>query len=211
MGNFLWAKLVLRDIRRLLEAAPQPLAANALQYLWRKLAQTPNDLTEYYKTTVQRIPRNLCQKAFCLFEVVAKGDEVYLADVPRILSCLQLSHFEERHQALRTLGKPSYKELALSLETLTGNLIQIYDDKTPNPKLRLVHQTAVDFVQLPEFKNLILGSEAHVMSENGHTFLAKLTILRDTEHLEGPSNVIEWSKGFIRHARLTLYERSKRP
>lgn len=178
-GVFLWVKLVLQDLSKTAAAALPGSSSEALSSELRiALQNLPENLVEYYSTIVERIPQSFRRGTFCLLEVVAKGDEIYLADVPKILCCLNFTRFSELRQILENQDERTPEHWATLLRTYeyTGGLIEIH--KPPEHKLQLLHQTTVDFVQQPEFKNIVLRSGAHAISDNGHTFLVKLTLLK---------------------------------
>ncbi|KAL7810778.1 hypothetical protein V8C44DRAFT_350038 [Trichoderma aethiopicum] len=197
-GVFLWVKLVLLDLSKIASAAVRRGDTGSLsKELQEALKDLPQDLADYYSTIVERIPQCFRREAFCLLEVVAKGDRVYLEDIPKILSCLNFSHIDERSHIIESLDEPDPRALAISLRTYTGGLVEMHG-KSPNPKLQLLHQTTVDFVQLPEFKNNILRSGARAMDDNGHTFLAKLKLLQTSVNED---DTIELNGVFFAHAK----------
>lgn len=199
-GVFLWVKLVLQDLSKIARGA---LRREDTQTLSRELQETlqalPDGLVEYYSTIIERLSQSFRRKAFCLLEVVAKGETIYLADVPKILSCLDFPRFSDRDHILEHLDGLSLQDLAICLRTYTGGLIETYG-KPQSPKLQLLHQTTVNFVQLPEFKNLILGSGAHIMSDNGYTFLTKLSLLQGLCHNQDVKDGPWREKDFFRYA-----------
>ncbi|KAL7815736.1 hypothetical protein V8C26DRAFT_103026 [Trichoderma gracile] len=189
-GVFLWVKLVLHDLSTIAATSSRRDNTRALSNeLQEALKRLPRDLAEYYSTIIERIPQSFRREAFCLLEVVTKGYEIYLEDIPKILSCLDFSRFAERDRILKESVKSSVEELSVLLRTYTGGLVEAYGERHAM-KLRLLHQTTVDFVQLPGFKNLLLGSEAHAMNENGYTFLAKLWLLRSTWSKDGAFSLL---------------------
>ncbi|KAL6789794.1 hypothetical protein J3E68DRAFT_439026 [Trichoderma sp. SZMC 28012] len=99
-GVFLWVKLVLQDLSKIAAAAQPGSSTGALSSELRiALQNLPDDLVEYYSTIVERTPQSFRREAFCLLEVVAKGEDIYyLKDVPGILRCLNFSHFSELDQ-----------------------------------------------------------------------------------------------------------------
>lgn len=176
-GVFLWVKLVLQDLSKTAAAALPGSSSETLSSELRiALQNLPENLVEYYSTIVERIPQSFRREAFCLLEVVAKGDEIYLADVPKILCCLNFTRFSEMRQILENQDERTPEHWATLLRTCTSGLIEIH--KPPKHKLQLLHQTTIDFIQLLEFKNIVLRSGAHAISDNGHTFLVKLTLLK---------------------------------
>jgi hypothetical protein len=197
-GVFLWAKLVLLDLSKIASAAVGRRDTRTLSDdLQKALKDLPRDLVEYYSTIVERIPQCFRREAFCLLEVVAKGDHIFLEDIPRILSCLNFTQFYENEQIIERLERPDSQAPEALLRTYTGGLIEIHGTP-PDQKLQLLHQTTVDFVQLPKFKNIMLRSGAHAMNDNGHTFLAKFELLEESGHEDG---IVLLSQDFFKHAK----------
>ncbi|PTB63731.1 hypothetical protein BBK36DRAFT_1126010 [Trichoderma citrinoviride] len=197
-GVFLWVKLVLQDLSRIAATfSPRDDTRSLSNKLQEELKNLPGDLADYYSAIIERIPQSFRREAFCLLEVVTKGDEVYLQDIPTILSCLNFSRFAERDQILGRILQSNVEELAVLLRTYTGGLIEAYGERHAL-KLRLLHQTTVDFVQLPGFKSLILDTGAHAMNDNGYTFLAKLELLRSKRPRDG---ALSLRRNFFIHAR----------
>ncbi|KAL7931669.1 hypothetical protein V8C35DRAFT_323523 [Trichoderma chlorosporum] len=196
-GVFLWVKLVLHDLAKIAVSASLGGDIDTLSSkLQTALKSLPDDLIDYYTTIVERTPLSFRRQAFCLLEIVAKGDEIYLTDVPEIIRCLDFSKFSQRDQIIENLDRPTLQQLATSLRACTGGLIEI-SWTPPHPKLQLLHQSTVEFVQLPKFKNTILGSGAHAMNDNGHTLLLKLLILKSPKTKPMTTKQVE----FLRHAR----------
>lgn len=172
-GVFLWVKLVLSDLSKVIATATEKGSTEALPGdLMATLESLPHDLIDYYGTIIERIPQSYRREAFCLLDTVAKGDYIQLADVPTILACLDFSKYSERDQILDELERKPREDLAILLRTFTGGLIESHNNG-PLIKLQLLHQTVLEFVQRPEFKTAVLGSRAHLMDDNGHTFNAK--------------------------------------
>lgn len=179
-GVFLWVKLVLYEMSKITSSAPREDEGGTLSLKLRETLQSlPHDLIQYYSSIAERIPSPFRREAFCLLEVVSKGDNVYLHEVPAFLSCLNFHRFSDRDHILEKLPRSTSEDLAALLRTYTGGLIEIYGKDL---KLRLLHQTTMDFVQLPEFKATILGSESYLMDDNGYTFLAKRAFLRPSQY-----------------------------
>ncbi|KAL6693264.1 hypothetical protein J3F84DRAFT_380388 [Trichoderma pleuroticola] len=196
-GVFLWAKLVLYDLSKLIVGASCEDDAETLSLkLQETLQSLPHDLIEYYSTIVERTSPSFRREAFCLLEVVSKGDNIYLHEVPAFLSCLNFPRFSDRDHIVEELSRSTPEDLAGLLRTYTGGLIEIYGKDL---KLQLLHQTTMDFVQLPEFKAIIFGSNSYLMADNGYTFLAKSAFLR-FPRCYGNFHV---SVEALRHARLS--------
>ncbi|KAM0250516.1 hypothetical protein ACHAQJ_008607 [Trichoderma viride] len=168
-GVFLWVKLVLRDLSKTAaEVSQSGNTQNLPDKLLATLQGLPKDLHEYYKTIIERIPQSYRLEAFCLIEAVAKGDTIVMENVPILMSCLKRS----RHsQICADLRNYNYKKVwEIRLRTYTGGLIESHGR---DGRLSLLHQTVVEFVQMPDFKDTVLGLRAHVMHDNGYTFYTK--------------------------------------
>ncbi|EHK16100.1 uncharacterized protein TRIVIDRAFT_10289, partial [Trichoderma virens Gv29-8] len=183
-GVFLWAKLVLQDLTKIAVGAPGSDTGNLSSKLQDTLRSLPSDLIEYYRTIVERIPMSFRREVFCLLEVLAKRVQaIYLHDVPLILNCLRFSDFSARDYIRQKSANPNIRTLESLLRTHAGGFIEIYGPKnglfkSVYTKLQLMHQTTIDFIQLPEFKSIILESGEQAMNDNGFTFLAKFNLLR---------------------------------
>ncbi|KAK4061371.1 hypothetical protein Trihar35433_9698 [Trichoderma harzianum] len=117
-GVFLWVKLVLQDLSKTAAAALPGSSSEALSSELRiALPNLPENLVEYYSTIVERIPQSFRRGTFCLLEVVAKGDEIYLADVPKILCCLNFTRFSELRQILENQDERTPEHWATLLRT----------------------------------------------------------------------------------------------
>ncbi|KAH6608207.1 hypothetical protein Trco_004520, partial [Trichoderma cornu-damae] len=138
-GVFLWVKLVLHDLSKVAATAIQRGRTESLSdELVATLKNIPHDLIEYYSTIVERIPQSYRREGFCLLEVVAKGDEILLVDVPKIISCLNFSRASERERIISELEAGFSEDLIDSLRMYTGGLVEIYGDR-PILKIQLEH------------------------------------------------------------------------
>ncbi|KAL7791949.1 hypothetical protein V8C37DRAFT_410308 [Trichoderma ceciliae] len=171
-GVFLWVKLVLND---LLEEADTLIVSgrdvkDIQAALLEILNSLFNDLGQYYKTIIERIPYSSRWEAYCLLEVVSKATEaIYLSQISDILLCAMVQDIKDvsrQEHAPRRYTKEQ-------LRTHSGGLIEI----VRSDELQLLHQTLVEFVQLPEFRNLILGERCRMTEENGVSMLLKYKVL----------------------------------
>jgi hypothetical protein len=175
-GVFLWVKLVLRDLSK---TAAEIIQSGNTQDLPNKLLATlqclPEDLHDYYRTIIERIPQSYRLEAFCLIEAVAKGDEITMNNVPLLINCLRRSTYS---QVCADVFNPNFKNFRdIQLRTYTGGLLESYDQ---GDRLSLLHQTVVEFVQQPDFKDTVLGLRAHLMHDNGHTFYTKFYLCNNS-------------------------------
>lgn len=183
-GVFLWVKLVMHDLCR--HAAdciathldPQDLRKELL----RTLKAIPDDLADYYGTIIQRISPSSRWETYCLLESVCRSYEpAFLYEVPAILACSTLSDYGQVQETSYFLGNVSKKEAEDRLRDVSGGLVEVVETRvaqTTAHQLQLLHQTMLEFVEQPQFKRIVLGQQAHITVENGHTFLTKYLLCR---------------------------------
>lgn len=178
-GVFLWAKLVLSDL--LENAARLSVSGYSTDQLHAALIDIlnslPNDLEQYYKLIITRIPSSYRWEAYCLLEVISKSaDAISLSQVSDILACARANSVGD----LLTLRKARSRDVAHrysngELRAHSGGLIEAVHSN----QLQLLHQTLIEFVQLPEFKSLVLEDRYRITKENGYSILMKYTIFKD--------------------------------
>ncbi|QYS93355.1 hypothetical protein H0G86_000732 [Trichoderma simmonsii] len=200
-GVFLWVKLVLND---LLDNATRLTAsgintADLHAALMDILESLPTDLEQYYKTIVERIPRSYRWEAFCLLEAVSKSSRpIYLKEMSKILLCANIQHVNDIYTQISEVDHRSDASVYTKedLRMHSGGLVEtLHADK-----LQLLHQTLVEFIQLPEFKRLILGERYRIVKENGYTILSKYEAVRGASHSDDGIN-IPVSEMFSNYAR----------
>ncbi|KAK5989396.1 hypothetical protein PT974_10915 [Cladobotryum mycophilum] len=175
-GVFLWVKLVLNDLS---QCAAKFLATrkdreHLPSELLKAMELLPNDLSQYYETIIERLPYSSRWEAFCLLEVVSKSTEpIFLHDVSKILACSNVkkrADIEEAAMPQRNRAANKYTEG--QLRTHSGGLVEVVPFRGKF-QLQLLHQTAAEFVQRPDFKNIVLGEKCRLTEDNGHSLMVK--------------------------------------
>lgn len=176
-GVFLWVKLVLNDLlenaARL--AVPGYNAEQLHTTLIDILNSLPNDLEQYYKLIITRIPSSYRWEAYCLLEAISKStNAIFLSHVSDILACAEANSVDDLF-ALKAKSRDVARRYSKEeLRAHSGGLIEtVHSDQ-----LQLLHQTLIEFVQLPEFKNVVLEDRYRIMKENGYSILMKYEIFR---------------------------------
>lgn len=169
-GVFLWIKLVVQD----LEAAERK---GELDEMMKLLDAIPIELDEYYLEIIRRIPTSHRSKTYMILEMVAR--------VRQTLSPERLAMYAEAlpdpqnwasSKALEKQIKEDQRTTQRLLSTYCGGLLEIVQ-ASDEPRVQLIHQTVMDFVMDPRFKQRVLGDQAIMTTDNGHSFLAKACIL----------------------------------
>ncbi|KAL7938271.1 hypothetical protein V8C35DRAFT_276650 [Trichoderma chlorosporum] len=181
-GVFLWVKLVLNDLldNTAEVTASQRDAVSLSAALMGILKSLPADLEQYYRTIIERIPYTYRWEAFCLLEAVSKSvGPIYLQEMSKIILCARPESIKNIYPRILELDrtganvytKENLREHSRGLVETTG------DDE-----LQLLHQTLAEFIQLPEFKSIVLGDRCLIAKENGYTILSKYEALRQAHH-----------------------------
>ncbi|KAK4077349.1 uncharacterized protein Triagg1_3681 [Trichoderma aggressivum f. europaeum] len=200
-GVFLWVKLVLND---LLDNAAGLTSSGVgsvhLHFaLMDILKSLPTDLEQYYKTIIERIPRSYRWEAFCLLEAVSKSARpIYLKEMSIILLCANVQNVNDIYPQMLEIDKSDARLHSYEhLRTYTGGLIETVGIQerrrahsgglggVENDQLQLLHQTLVEFVQLPEFKRVVLGERYRIVKENGYTILSRYEAVRNASYSNG--------------------------
>ncbi|KAL7947736.1 hypothetical protein V8C42DRAFT_262685 [Trichoderma barbatum] len=177
-GVFLWVKLVLNDLldsaARLVASGDDTVDIHAA--LIDILKSLPKDLEPYYKAIIERIPYSYRWEAFCLLEVVSKAIEpIYLGKMSIIQLCTDIQKASDIYQLssqYRASSAGDYTKEQLRVHS--GGLVEV----TQSNQLQLLHQTLVEFIQLPNFRRLVLGDRYRVLKENGYSILSKYKAFR---------------------------------
>jgi hypothetical protein len=170
-GVFLWIKLVIKD----LEAAE---SKGELDDVMKLLDAIPTELDEYYLETIRRIPTSHRSKTYMTLEVVARErDRLSPERLVMYAEVLPDPQKWASSKALEEQLKEDQHTTQRLLSTYCGGLVEIIQasDRT---QVQLIHQTVMDFVIDPGFKQRVLGDQAIMTTDNGHSFLAKAGILR---------------------------------
>lgn len=172
-GVFLWVKLVLVDLTALtLECSRAGEHGKPLRdKLLAALKSLPNDLADYYKAIIERIPLSFRLETYILLEALCRSSHVMkLQEVPLILSYSTASKFFQHWPRSKGMRSRETWVIESKLRTASGGLIEVVDE---HGTLQLLHQTVVEFIEQPRFKHIVLGRQSQIVEENGHSFLAK--------------------------------------
>jgi len=178
-GVFLWVRLVLSDMIPL-----------ALQYgragergklvrdkLLAVLGSLPDDLASYYQSIIERIPLSFRLQTYILLEAVCRSTSALLLhEVPLLLYCSTINKLTKHQTAATDVLNSFGKDVAGILQTASGGLIEVVGI---DGQLQLLHQTMFEFIEQPQFKQIVLRSQSHIVEENGHSFLAKYRLCRN--------------------------------
>ncbi|TRX89935.1 hypothetical protein FHL15_009207 [Xylaria flabelliformis] len=182
-GVFLWVKLVIKD---LVDATKK--AQSSKKSLQEHLNAFPTELDEYYAEIIKRIPYTNRWKAYVMLEVIVRSPRVSAPeDVMVAISSSYATIFEEAVQAshetsieAEQIDSSREKETFANISRKTrkkikeycGGLVEVVNAHG-RIYIQVLHQTVEDFVKDPKFKTLVLGDQAKLTVENGHTFIGK--------------------------------------
>lgn len=177
-GVFLWVKLVLSDL--LGNAARLAVSGYNTEQLHAALIDIlnslPNDLEQYYKLIITRIPSSYRWEAYCLLEVISKSTEaIFLSQVSDILACAKANSVDDLFALKASSRDAAHRYSNEELRAHSGGLVETVHSN----QLQLLHQTLIEFVQLPEFKNVVLQDRYRITKENGYSILMKYAIFRE--------------------------------
>lgn len=177
-GVFLWVRLALHDLcakaAKCVEAGERGRVIR--QRLLSALEKIPHDLAEYYQEIIERIPKSIRRATYCLLEAVCRsgaplsfGDFSVLLSASKVTTSAQLEEFKLKLKLGRS-SPPPRSAMIDQIQEISGGLVELVGGGT---QLQLLHQTVLEFVQRPDFKQIVLGSRANITDENGHTFLVQ--------------------------------------
>jgi len=199
-GVFLWVKLVVRDLTRLLaESIQGGQSGYALrESLRHALDAIPDELGDFYETVIGRIPAAFRWEAFVLFQILLRtGSTRRPEDVACIIEVAGTTSVTEgraviskRRQSLFASRGPDLDirraggrdRVSRHIGTISGGLIETFElladapGEFSMPTIRFMHETVREFVEQPNFKHLVLGVRGKITMENGHSFLAKYAV-----------------------------------
>lgn len=184
-GVFLWVKLVLNDlldnaVRLTTSGIDTVHIYSALMDILKSL---PTDLEQYYKTIIERIPHSYRWETFCLLEAVSKSAKpIHLKEMLKILLCANIQDVNDIYPRMLEMDRSDASVYTKEhLRTHSGGLVEIIDAD----KLQLLHQTLAEFIQLPEFKCIVLGERYRIVKENGYTILSRYEAVRQASYSNG--------------------------
>lgn len=153
-GVFLWVKMVLNDIEKLSHESPE--------LLYQQLTSLPTELEAYYHDIIHRVPPKDRIEAFILLELVRLNiDDEFKDTTAETLflaaRCAWGSTLEEcqRLWDAADVDMLSKGRVDIRLRDLCGGMLEVLGSEE-HPYIQFMHQTARDFVDCPNFRQLIL-------------------------------------------------------
>ncbi|KAH8745848.1 hypothetical protein BGZ57DRAFT_974359 [Hyaloscypha finlandica] len=168
-GVFLWVKLVLHDLCRIM-TLHRHKGDQLKNYLRHTLGSLPDKLDEYYAAIIERVSPGSRWETYVVLESLARSEAVLpIQDLTALIWCSMTKRYLVPKQPQR--GEPSLEQAEQLIREVTGCLVDI-DRWTKT--VQLMHQTVKEFVEAPQFRHMVLGhNRAEMTEENGHSFLAK--------------------------------------
>lgn len=171
-GVFLWVKLVLRDLFKVLNDQSQG-ALEIKECLHKTLDSLPNQLDDYYATIIERVSPELRWNTYVVLESLARSNQLLTAqELVRIIEtstmtvCPDFKKFSKIKRIDHNLADKVVREVS-------GGLVDMGTDY-----VQLMHQTVKEFIEAPPFRHLALGlGGAATTEDNGHSFLSKYLLL----------------------------------
>ncbi|KAI0843673.1 hypothetical protein F5Y06DRAFT_255526 [Hypoxylon sp. FL0890] len=170
-GVFLWVKLVLRDLFAI--TAIESQRENVEKELRTKLDSIPDQLDDYYAAIVTRISESCRWDTYVALECLARTEHRLTAvELVGVIKHSFARRWPEAAQIEYTDAAP--KEAEDFIRDISSGLVE-----TQREFVQLMHQTVRDFIEDPQFRQVVLGKEqSQITKENGHTFLAKRMFLK---------------------------------
>ena len=181
-GVFLWVKLVLQD---LLEAATDGATAQELSDV---LASLPDELTDLYRTLLERIDSKHRGETYFMLEVLLRAPRTLTLETFWLaVRCAPLDTVEPCVNALddaRSELREDSEAISRRIRSRGGGLIEIIQEtNTSAPSVQLMHQTVTDFLSQPGFQRLLMAPEPAFTTANGYSVFFRycLSCLREIE------------------------------
>jgi len=176
-GVFLWVALAVKILDETVQAARSPEEA-ALDVLEKRLLELPSDLLEFYDLIIERIKRPVRRYTFALLEILVRhtGSSPTACE---IRDAVRVSAYNDFMQASDMLDRPepdNRSKVAEDISAWGGGLVEIACQGGID-RAQLIHQTALEYVMGMRFKRAVLGDIHSIISENGHTFHAKYSMV----------------------------------
>ncbi|KAI0850599.1 hypothetical protein F5Y00DRAFT_268344 [Daldinia vernicosa] len=203
-GVFLWVKLVLCDLFRIMREHnhTKDSAENDLRIA---LDSMPDELEEYYTAIIERIPLAARWDTYVVLECLARrtGNALTVHELYMIAaySTAKICPGNDQWQQIQIFQDGSQAEQFV--RKVSGGLVDKFPEHISDfATVQLMHQTVKDFIETPQFRHLVLGSNrTSVTVENGHSFLAKYFFLHYGTLDYNTSISINTSRMFSFHAR----------
>lgn len=181
-GVFLWVELVMRDLADIVRQGSQWRDTQELmQELRKTLDGIPDELGDYYRLIVQRIPPGTRWESYVVLETLARAeDDITTTALLAILKCSNAKSVADAQKRLNQNGQMSLDASGLDwgeryIKAVSGGLVE-FEDLTEEwtPNVQFMHQTVKQFVLGPWFRLQLLGTNIGALTtENGHSFISK--------------------------------------
>ncbi|KAI1655243.1 hypothetical protein F4813DRAFT_368207 [Daldinia decipiens] len=199
-GVFLWVKLVLHDLFRIMREHnhTRHSAENSLRMA---LDSMPDELEEYYTAIIERIPPAVRWDTYVVLECLARrtGNALTVSELYMIAACSTAKTRLSNDQWKQIKESSRGTQAKQFVRNVSGGLVDIFRSGV----VQLMHQTVKDFIEKSQFRHLVLGhNRASITEDNGHSFLAKYLFLLCYDGYAGTTS-INIMKDFAFHARET--------
>ncbi|KAH8894176.1 hypothetical protein GQ53DRAFT_744927 [Thozetella sp. PMI_491] len=223
-GVFLWVRLVLQDLTK--AANTNSGVDHQLRTLLRRtLESLPNQLNDYYRAIIERIPAASRWDTYVVLESISQSSSTMnIWTLMEVIECSTASNLEEVQRRVEKISRAPQTHAENRLRLLSGGLVEVVDVGR-DWGLQLMHQTIKEFVEDTQFKHIVLGSLAKITHENGHSFLSKYHLFsgnfgqdffyhaREAERTTGRSQYPVFSgisESFVRESVSTAIPNAKR-
>ncbi|KAL1864544.1 hypothetical protein Daus18300_007559 [Diaporthe australafricana] len=198
-GIFLWVKLVIRDLAKIVLRRAHLRDTQELEQELRKtLDAIPDELDDYYQVIVRRIPPGSRWECYVVLETLCRSDQdMETKTLLAILKCSSAKSFIDAKHKLNEYPQMPLQGSGLKwaeryIKTASGGLVEVGGlSEQGEPILQFMHQTVKQFVEGPWFKIQLLGNNLGMfVTENGYSFIAKYLFVHTV-----------LGSRFVRHAR----------
>lgn len=182
-GVFLWVELVMRDLAERVRQRSQLHDTQELKQDLRKtLDEIPDELGDYYRVIVERIPPATRWESYVILETLVRTENdietMTLMEILKCSSSRSVRDAEERvKQNSHMLGSDWGERY---IKTVSGGLVEFGGrSRNGEPIVQFMHQTVKQFVLGPWFRLRLLGSNVgELTTENGHSFISRYLFVK---------------------------------
>ena len=211
-GVFLWVKLVVAELLEVIQSSKMEKPLDELQMIIQSL---PQELDAYYEHIIQRIPKIDRFETYALLELVVRHYDAngpitlsYLLEALAVSECQTYPEAREKIERRRLSSFHTIQHDQSLIRSRTGGLLEVKKDfEDPftlssqeefdglkKPFVQLMHQTVFDFVTSLRFKSIVLGNEANITWENGHSLHTKYLWTDFRDHFWDHPGLGQWER-----------------
>jgi hypothetical protein len=173
-GVFLWPKLVMDAI---IDAHAEGATPEELTEI---LSNFPQDLEEFYKNILRKIPRGWQHETYAMLEIVLRSHTPLSISAFRsalaIAPCQTLKECLKKILESESVASADFDAVRRRVKSRCGGLLEVADAGV-GPVVQFMHQTVKDFIIAPGFLNMISDQGYSVPEENGYSFLYKARLV----------------------------------